>query len=217
MKTGIYMQIELAGTAILLLPQKAIFLPEYSILIIADLHLGKAQHFRKSGIFVPAGSAAKDYLILNSLIGQYNPQQIWFLGDLFHSIHNSEWLQFEAFVRACPDINFTLIKGNHDIIKEEYYDKLGIAIVPYVLPLGQLLFSHEPMTDIEEGKINIAGHIHPGCVIYGKGRQSYRLPCFHFKGQSFLLPAFGYLTGLSVMDNKNATVFAVLPEQVVLM
>lgn len=211
------MQIEIAGTTILLLPQKAMFLPEHSILIIADLHLGKAQHFRKSGIFMPAGSTAKDYLVLNALIKQYNPQQVWFLGDLFHSIHNSEWLQFEAFVLTYPNINFTLIKGNHDIIKEEYYDKLGIIVVPHVLPLDELLFSHEPIPHVEEGKINIAGHIHPGCVIHGKGRQSYRLPCFHFKGQNFLLPAFGYLTGLSVMEDKNATVFAVLPEQVVLM
>jgi hypothetical protein len=31
------------------------------------------------------------------------------------------------------------------------------------------------------------------------------------------LPAFGYLTGLSVVEDKNATVFAVLPEEVVLM
>jgi DNA ligase-associated metallophosphoesterase len=211
------MQIELAGTEIILLPQKAMLLPEHSILIIADLHLGKAQHFRKSGIFMPAGSAAKDYLTLNALIEQYRPQQVWFLGDLFHSIHNSEWLQFEAFIHQWPDINFTLIKGNHDIIKEEYYDELGIAVVSHVLPLDQLLFSHEPMHDVEDGKINIAGHIHPGCVIHGKGRQSYRLPCFYLSGQNFLLPAFGYLTGLAIMDDKNATVFAVLPEQVVLM
>ena len=210
------MQIALAGTNILLLPQKAMFLPEHSILIIADLHLGKAQHFRKSGIMMPAGSAAKDYITLNSLIEQYTPQQVWFLGDLFHSIHNLEWLQFEAFIHAWPGIDFTLIKGNHDIIQEEYYDKLGIAIVPHVLPLDQLLFSHEPMSEVAEGKINIAGHIHPGCVIHGKGRQSYRLPCFHLSGQNFLLPAFGYLTGLSIMENKNAAVFAVLPEQVVL-
>lgn len=210
------MQIELAGTEIILLPQKAMFLPELAILIIADLHLGKAQHFRKSGIMMPAGSAAKDYLTLHDLIRQYNPQQVWFLGDLFHSIHNSEWVQFEAFIHSWPDIDFTLIKGNHDIIKEEYYDKLGITVVPHVLALDQLLFSHEPMPHVEEGKINIAGHVHPGCVIHGKGRQSYRLPCFHFKGQNFLLPAFGYLTGLFVMEDKGAAIFAVLPEQVVL-
>jgi DNA ligase-associated metallophosphoesterase len=190
------MQIELAGTEIILLPQKAMLLPEHSILIIADLHLGKAQHFRKSGIFMPAGSAAKDYLTLNALIEQYRPQQVWFLGDLFHSIHNSEWLQFEAFIHQWPDINFTLIKGNHDIIKEEYYDELGIAVVSHVLPLDQLLFSHEPMHDVEDGKINIAGHIHPGCVIHGKGRQSYRLPCFISVGKIFYYLPSVILPGL---------------------
>lgn len=211
------MQIEVAGTSLLLLPQKAMFLQEHAILIIADLHLGKAQHFRKSGIFMPAGSATKDYLTLNTLIEQYMPQQVWFLGDLFHSVHNSEWLQFEAFIRAWPQISFTLIKGNHDIIKDEYYDKLGIAVVPQMLTFDRLLFSHEPMPEVPSGIVNIAGHIHPGCLIKGKGRQSYRLPCFHFSGQNFLLPAFGYLTGLSIMEDKNAAVFAVLEEEVVLM
>lgn len=210
------MQIELAGTTITLLPQKAMFLPEHSILIIADLHLGKAQHFRKAGIFMPAGSASRDYLTLNALITQYQPEQVCFLGDLFHSIHNSEWLQFEAFVHAWPGIRFTLIRGNHDILKKEYYDRLDIAVIPQVLPVDNLLFSHEPLNEIPDGQVNIAGHIHPGCTIRGKGRQSYRLPCFHFSGQHFLMPAFGYLTGLAMMEDKNATVYAVLPEEVVL-
>jgi DNA ligase-associated metallophosphoesterase len=210
------MQIELAGTSIILLPQKAMFLPEHSILIIADLHLGKAQHFRKAGIFMPPGSAAKDYLVLNALIEQYKPLQVWFLGDLFHSIHNSEWLQFAGFIHAWPDISFTLIRGNHDIIKKEHYDTLNITVIPERLIVDNLIFSHEPMPEVEAGMINIAGHIHPGCVIHGKGRQSYRLPCFHLSGQNFLLPAFGYLTGLAVLDQRNATVFAVLPEEVVL-
>ncbi|RYZ34532.1 MAG: ligase-associated DNA damage response endonuclease PdeM [Sphingobacteriales bacterium] len=211
------MQIELAGTTITLLPQKAMFLSEHSILIIADLHLGKAQHFRKAGIFMPAGGAAKDYQILNSLIEQYNPQQVWFLGDLFHSIHNSEWLQFEAFVQSWPDIAFTLIRGNHDILKKEYYQKIGITVEPHAIILNDLLFSHEPLEEVPEGRINIAGHIHPGCVVRGKGRQSYRLPCFHLNGPQLLMPAFGYLTGLAIMDVKDAAVFAVLPDAVVML
>lgn len=193
------------------------FLPEHNILVIADLHLGKAMHFRKAGIFMPAGTAAKDYFVLRALITGYNPAQVWFLGDLFHSIRNSEWLQFEAFVGEWPELQFTLIRGNHDIIRKEYYDALGIRMIPHILPLGNLLFSHEPLPEVPEGLINIAGHIHPGCVVKGKGRQSYRFPCFHLSGQHFLLPAFGYLTGLAIMEQKDAAVFAVLPEQVVLL
>lgn len=166
---------------------------------------------------MPTGSASKDYQALNAIIGLYKPQQVWFLGDLFHSIHNSEWLQFADFINALPDVLFTLIRGNHDIIKKEYYDKLNIAIVAQSITLENLIFSHEPISQVAAGKINIAGHIHPGCVIHGKGRQTYRLPCFHFSGQNFLLPAFGYLTGLAVLDHKNATVFAVLPEEVVVL
>jgi DNA ligase-associated metallophosphoesterase len=211
------MQIELAGTQLVLLPQKALFLPSESILVIGDLHLGKAMHFRKAGIFMPADSARKDYETLAQLLQQYNPQQVFFLGDLFHSTHNSEWQLLAQFLQTYPHINFMLIKGNHDILNAALYQQLRIEIVPETLNLHNLIFSHEPMDTVPEGKVNISGHIHPGCVVKGLGRQYLRLPCFYLKDNCLLLPAFGHLTGLHILDTKQATVFAVLPERVVVL
>ncbi len=53
------MRIDLAGTSLQLLPQKALFLPEESILVLGDLHLGKAMHFRKAGIIIPRPAPGK--------------------------------------------------------------------------------------------------------------------------------------------------------------
>jgi len=210
------MHIDLAGTNLQLLPQRALFLPEHSLLVVGDLHLGKAMHFRKAGIMIPRASAVKDYETLHNLVLEYKPGAVYFLGDLFHSLHNSEWLQFEAFITAYPDIVFTLIRGNHDVLEETYYKQLKIRIIPQVLRLDNLIFSHEPLAEAPEGLINIAGHIHPGCMIRGLGRQSIKLPCFYLKGQTFLLPAFGQLTGLHILEQSTATtVFAVLPERVI--
>lgn len=210
------MEITLAGTIIQLLPQKALFLPEHSLLVLGDLHLGKAMHFRKAGIFMPAASAADDYTMLHRLFQAYQPRQVFFLGDLFHSLHNSEWQQFGQLLDQYPGISFTLIRGNHDILKDSEYRQIGLQVVEGALRIDDLIFAHEPMAEVPEGAINIAGHIHPGCVLRGLGRQSLTLPCFYLSGQTFLLPAFGRLTGLHVLSRDRATsVFAVLPERVV--
>jgi uncharacterized protein len=209
------MEITLGGTTVQMLPEKALYLPEHALLVIADLHLGKAMHFRKAGLFVPAESAHKDYRILRTLMQQYQPREVWFLGDLFHSDHNTEWLQFEAFIREYRAVRFTLIRGNHDILQQEYYDQLRIEIVPEMRELEDLVFSHEPLDVVTAGKVNIAGHIHPGCALRGLGRQSLRLPCFYWCDDLLLLPAFGALTGLKMMDQgKNVKLYAIATDRV---
>lgn len=212
------MQIELGNTTLLLLPEKAVFLPGHAVLVIADLHLGKAMHFRKAGLLVPPGSAHKDYQVLHELMQQYQPREVWFLGDLFHSSYNSEWRQLETFIKAYAAVRFTLVRGNHDILQTEHYDGLRIEVVPEVVMLEDLVFSHEPLAEPIAGKINIAGHIHPGCMLRGLGRQSLRLPCFYFRDNLFLLPAFGALTGLHMMEQvATAAVFAIASGRVLLL
>jgi DNA ligase-associated metallophosphoesterase len=212
------MQITLGSTAVQLLPERALYLPEYAVLVIADLHLGKVMHFRKAGLFVPAESAHKDYRVLHALMQQYRPEEVWFLGDLFHSDHNAEWRQLEAFVDAYDTVRFTLIRGNHDILHRDHYERLSMDVVPEVLELANLVFSHEPLETVPAGKINIAGHIHPGCVLRGLGRQSLRLPCFYWCNDLLLLPAFGALTGLKMMgQGSDVRLYAIASDRVLLL
>lgn len=212
------MEIVLGNTVVDLLAEKAIYLPEYGLLVIADLHLGKGMHFRKAGIYMPRSSADKDYEVLHRVMLQYRPQKVWFLGDLFHSVHNSDWLLLKAFVEAYSGTEFVLIRGNHDILDPVHYEALHIAVVPERIELDGLVFSHEPLEYAGQDRINIAGHIHPGCLLRGRGRQSLRLPCFYLYHDTLLLPAFGALTGLYMMEVlQQASVFAVLPERVVLL
>jgi len=206
----------LAGTPVVLLPQRALLIKEIATLILGDLHLGKAMHFRKAGISFPQASASKDYTVLQQLMEIHQPKEVYFLGDLFHSSQNTEWLQFENFVKSHSNTKFVLIKGNHDILKKEVYESLQLEVIPQQLTYKNLIFSHEPLKEITEGKINIIGHIHPGCVIRGLGKQYLRLPCFYFKQQTFVLPAFGQLTGLQILEHtKEVNIYAVLPDKVV--
>jgi metallophosphoesterase superfamily enzyme len=79
-----------------------------------------------------------------------------------------------------------------------------------------LVFTHEPMTDIQEKSLNIVGHIHPGVLVKTKGRQSYRLPCFYHQGQCLILPAFGQLTGLHILKKTaDTSIYPVLLDEVI--
>ena len=46
------------------------------------------------------------------------------------------------------------------------------------------------------GVYALAGHVHPGVVLAGRGGDRLRLPCFHFGARVGVLPAFGTFTGM---------------------
>ena len=52
--------VEFGGEALLLLPDRAVYWASRKTLIVADVHLGKGNTFRKAGLPVPAGSSEKD-------------------------------------------------------------------------------------------------------------------------------------------------------------
>ncbi len=118
----------LRGQTLWLLPQKAIFWEEQEILILADLHLGKAAHFRKAGIPIPSAIHHHDLNTLRQLISHFHPAQILILGDLFHSVYNKEWLDFENFLLDLSAYSFSLVKGNHDILPDAAYQISNLTV-----------------------------------------------------------------------------------------
>lgn len=212
------MDIQLGKQTIRLLLEKAIFIPKDKILVIADLHLGKAAHFRKSGLALPLISEQADYQLLNQMLIDYQPEKVWFLGDLFHSEKNNSWDVFINLIQQYSNIQFSLIKGNHDIINMDFYAASQIKVYAHGIQYHDLLFTHEPLSVIPEGVINIAGHIHPGYSVRGMGKQKITLPCFYKRSNSFLLPAFGYLTGLYILKKEmDVTVYILTPTAVIQM
>jgi uncharacterized protein len=204
------------GFSIYLLPEKAIYLPEYQVLLIADPHFGKAAHFRKAGIPVPEKVHFNDYHKILKLIQNYPVKELFFLGDLFHSDLNSSWSDLELFISQFPEIQFHLIKGNHDILGNTIY-RLGIwQLHEETYNLGPFILSHEPLYSIPKGYLNFCGHIHPGISLFGSGRQSLSLPCFFVKPNLIIMPAFGRFTGLAKMQcEKNEKAFVVTDKKVI--
>lgn len=207
--------IQLMGTRLILLPERALLLPEYDTLVIADWHLGKGAHFRKAGIFMPVLPVDNDAARLQSLLDSYRIRTVVFLGDLFHSDLNSEWLVFERFRAVNLSRRFILTQGNHDILPDELLKKAAVDVVPSYSVAPHIRCTHHPEGSEFETQLNIAGHIHPGCLIPTTGRQRYRLPCFYYYNRMLLLPAFGMLTGLHpVQPTRNARIYPIADDKV---
>ena len=189
-----------------------IFWTEKSLLLISDVHLGKVSHFRKFGAAVPRKAIHKNYVLLDKIVADFEPFQICFLGDLFHSSLNKEWELFENWVAKTP-AEIILVSGNHDIIDPEKYKQLNIEIFPELI-IGDFLLTHYP--EEREGLFTFCGHIHPAVKLHGFGRQKLRLPCFFKSKTQMILPAFGEFTGTHTLHpSKHDEVYAIVEDFVV--
>jgi len=206
--------LHINNTIVELLPQKAIYWRDAQTLIVSDLHLGKASHFRKHGFAIPMESGSEDLNRLTFLLDAYKPKRLLILGDLFHSEYNQEWEYFGALRKNFSTVTFQLVRGNHDILQEHHYEKYRIEIHTETLLESGFVFAHD-LIDLNEEQFSITGHIHPGFVLYGKGRQRITLPCFYRKENTLIMPAFGQLTGLAHMPYDKAAEVFVLTEEAV--
>jgi DNA ligase-associated metallophosphoesterase len=193
-------RFNLMGVDVQPLPDRALYFPTLHALILSDLHLGKINHFRKSGIAVPVAANEVNLERLVKLLMQYKPKRVIFIGDLFHSHYNSEWESLGPIIQNFSACSFELVPGNHDIMSSLQYERHGIAIHPLQYDLTPVIsLIHEPVESGPANKYFISGHIHPAVQLSGRGRQSVTLPCFWFGKDQAILPAFGVFTGMKVI------------------
>lgn len=190
-------QIEIRGNHFTLLKERAIYWHERSALLLADVHAGKANHFRKNGIPLSSDHLLMDLNRIEELMSQWSPSELLVLGDLFHSYHNQENAYVVQWIVE-NKIPLHLIKGNHDLHTPVYE---GIEESDF-LEYNGIKLLHDPLEEVSEHFI-IGGHIHPGFRLQGKGRQSLSLACFHISEKRLILPAFGSLTGKKIMKQEK--------------
>lgn len=199
-------------------PARCIFWEEESTLILSDLHFGKSGHFRKSGISIPQSIFKDDLQKLFSQIQFFKPKTLLIAGDMFHSTANKEIDLFLKWRNDIPNVDFCLIKGNHDILSKNFYKNAGITIFESKLAIKNFCFVHDinASCDSDNEKLfTFSGHIHPGIKLEGAGKQSIMLPCFYFGKKYAVLPAFSAFTGMvKIKPTKGDKVFALLKNEI---
>jgi uncharacterized protein len=199
--------------------ERSLFWETKNILIVADLHIGKTGHFRKSGINVPQSVYKDDLHRLLAQILFFKAERLIIVGDLTHSAANLEMDLFRKWRKDFPSLAVDLVKGNHDILDNSWYEEAGIAIHNDPLIIQQFSFVHDITRSNESktpGLFSFSGHVHPVVVMKGKGKQSMRLPCFYFTERHCILPAFSRFTGgYSITPGEIDNIFAITEKEII--
>jgi uncharacterized protein len=198
--------------------ERCIYWEEEKTLIVSDLHFGKTGHFRKSGIAVPQNIFKEDLQRLVTQIQHYKPEQLLVVGDMFHSSANKELELFLKWRNDLSNLKIHLVKGNHDILKDGWYAEADIIVHPKQYSLSNFCFAHDAAeSDCDtSAEYYFTGHIHPGVVLNGLGKQTLRFPCFYFNHKFAILPAFSRFTGLAAIDIKTSVdVYAIVEKSVI--
>ncbi|MBK9382018.1 MAG: ligase-associated DNA damage response endonuclease PdeM [Chitinophagaceae bacterium] len=199
-------------------PERCLLWEEENTLIVADLHLGKSGHFRKSGIGIPQSIYKADLQRLMAQLYLYKVDRLIIAGDLTHSTANKELDLFLKWRKDFSLLHIDLVKGNHDILADSWYEEAAIKVSTWKMKTGPFIFLHDlkaekDLTEEERGLYRFTGHLHPAINVKGKGKQSLKFPCFYFTKEYCILPAFSRFTaGFKVNPEKNETVFAIVED-----
>lgn len=164
------------------------------MLLIADVHLGKADTFRQFGIGVPQRVQESDLVRLEQLLQYFQPQRCVVLGDLVHGrILGPGTVQtWNDLVKSHPGTVFELILGNHDRNLQPV--DLTLQYVHKNLQIDGVYLSHEPLTTPElstHNSLNIHGHIHCAARVDGSKK---KLPALAYLPPYLSMPAFSEFT-----------------------
>jgi uncharacterized protein len=204
-------------------PERILFWEQENTLIVADVHIGKSGHFRQAGIPVPQAVYKEDLQRLMSQIYLYKTDRLIIVGDLSHSKANKELELFTKWRKDFSLLHIDLVKGNHDILHENWYKEANIVTHPKQLLINNFLFEHEANTKEEASfpantVYTFTGHIHPGIKLKGQAKQSFMFPCFYFGKRNCILPAFSKFTGTyRVIPEKGETVYAITGTEIIKM
>ncbi len=185
----------IADESVQLLSERALFWPRKHMLVIADIHFGKAAAFRAQAIPVPHGTTAENLTALDTLIARHAVTHIVFLGDFLHAKTARSPVTLAALQRwraLHEALHLTLVRGNHDLHAGDPPGSLNIEVVDEPWCVDGFAFCHHP--DAVTDAYVISGHVHPVYRLK-TGSDTLRLPCFVIGPSRTILPSFGAFTG----------------------
>lgn len=208
--------IEWAGEKLTLLPERAVWWARKKTLFIADPHFGKAATFRFAGVPVPETTHDEDLGRLKKLVARFSAKQLVILGDFLHARRGRSETTMSALAewrRRHARLEISLILGNHDRHAGVPPGELNIRCLKGVQSLPPFSLSHEPLE--ADGLFVLAGHWHPSFRLTDSIGSGVRLPCFYFRPNLAVLPAYGDFTGSHpVIKKPGDRIFLAGPEAV---
>lgn len=186
---------------------RAVYLPDPDVLVVADLHLGK---IATSGVEVPLDEGAAVVDRLAALLGSFEPAEVVLAGDVLHAFGAvpTEAKRSLAAITALVDdagAGFVVLAGNHDTHLATLVDEPP-AMAHELVDGTVVCHGHE--RPAIAGRRYVVGHDHPVIEIDGRRR-----PCFlqgpvgGAPGEVLALPAFNPAvrgTAVNSLDDGDA-------------
>lgn len=189
---------QIAGETVHLFPERALYWPRGGALLIADLHLGKGDIFRRAGIALPRGGTAVDLARIGALLERTGATSLTVLGDFLHgAVNDARWLsEWVAWRGAHADVAVRVVVGNHDrALPAAGFD---LQLIAGGQALGPFRLVHAP-GDAAHGH-ELCGHLHPVARVPGLPG---RWPAFWLRPRQTVLPAFSSFAGGFLVENNG--------------
>ncbi len=184
------LDLVIAGEPMRALGDRALYWPARKRLLIADLHLGKGQVFRRAGIALPSGGTAHDLARLATLVESTAAEELWILGDVLHGpAPQSGWRRrVDEWRGRHHHLRVAALAGNHDRALAGA-GGLGFELLPDSVDDGPFQLRHDPHP--HQTLHVLCGHLHPVFKAPGTTR---RWPAFWLRAGITVLPAFSQFT-----------------------
>lgn len=208
--------LRVSGISLVLRSDRTLFCPERDTLFAADVHLGKGATFRAQGVPLPRGTTGTGLKRLSEAVTATGAGRLVVLGDLFHAadgMTDGTLRSIRRWRKRHRSLDVLLVCGNHD--RNAGPAPPDLAIREKAPPVEEPPFSYGHRPDTPAEGILLCGHVHPA-VKLRLGGERVRLPCFHHRGNSLVLPAFGEFTGMhTVSPGSDDDVYALTGDDVV--
>ena len=196
---------------------RAVYLPGTGTLVVADLHVGRAE---ASAVAFPLGERDDLASRLAAHVEAVSPAEVAFAGDVLHEFGRVSRGAREtlcALADACRDAGArpVMVAGNHDAMLGEAWD--GPVYDAYRPgggdgdggdADGDVLVCHGHEAPEGDASLYVVGHDHPAIDVEGRRR-----PCFLYGegtyrgGDVLMLPAFTRLAAGATVNGMRARDF----------
>lgn len=192
------MRVIVRDQCVELRPERALFWPAQSLLVVADCHLGKAETFQQQGFWLPSQSGQQDLTRLSELVLKLGAKHVLFLGDLVHSLSGVTAAVVGEFARWLHEFSGSVhvVLGNHDKgLARRWPEEWARAERCEQLTMGPFCFRHQPVDGTADAEsFYWVGHVHP-MIRLVQGPDRVRLPGFLINEHQGVLPAFSSVSG----------------------
>lgn len=200
----------------------ALFLEATRSLVVADLHWGYAESHRAAGNLLPAWGDDTLEATLNSLLADYAPAELIWLGDSLHTARGAPQsrARAEAFISTSP-APVLVLAGNHDA-RWSFATAAPVVRDRFILHHGDRALSADFLRSTplagRPGAVEIIGHHHPAYVYRDGAGARLKLPALVQSPARLILPAFSPWAAGAAWNERLApgeTLWAAAPRRLI--